>query len=74
MHASNGSLRLGIVAHFHKAKAFGAACLSLHHDACAGHGAKRAKGRLQIIITHGVGQVAHVQSITHLVFTYQCRR
>jgi hypothetical protein len=72
MHASNGCLGLGIVCHFHEAKTFGAACIALHHDARARHGTKRAEGGLQIVVTHGIRQIAYVQSITHLVFTYQC--
>jgi hypothetical protein len=74
MHTGNGCLGLGIVCHFHKAEAFRAACIALHHHACARYRSKRAEGGLQIVVTHRIWQIANVQSITHLVFTYQCLR
>jgi hypothetical protein len=74
MHAGNSCLGLCIICHLHKAKTFGATCIALHHHACARYRSKRAEGGLQIIVTHRIRQIAHVQSITHLVFTYQCLR
>jgi hypothetical protein len=68
MHASNSRLSLRIIGHFHKAEAFGATRIALHHHACAGHAAKRAEGGLQIIVTNGIWQIANVQSITHLFY------
>jgi hypothetical protein len=59
---------LRIIGHFHKAEAFGATRIALHHHACAGHAAKRAEGGLQIIVTNGIWQIANVQSITHLFY------
>jgi hypothetical protein len=43
IHAINGCLGFGITAHFNKAKTFGAACITLHHDFGAGDGAKLTK-------------------------------
>jgi hypothetical protein len=67
MHTGNGCLCLRVVAHFHKAKAFGATGIALHHHASAFDFTKRTKCVLQIFITHRVRQIAYVQSITHLV-------
>jgi hypothetical protein len=67
MHTRNGCLRLRIVAHFHKAKAFGATRVALHHHAGALHVPERRESGLQIIVAHRIRQIAYIQSITHLV-------
>ena len=65
VHAFNGGLRLGIAAHFHKAKAFGAARIALHHHLGAGYHAKRRESLAQIGITHGIRQIAHIKFVAH---------
>jgi hypothetical protein len=65
MHASNGGLRLRIVPHFDKSKAFGATRVALHHDFGAGDAAELAEGLLQIVIAHGIWQIADVEFVAH---------
>lgn len=40
--AIDGGLRFCVAAHFHKAEAFGTACVTFHHDLGAGHSAELA--------------------------------
>jgi hypothetical protein len=65
VHAGDGSLCLGIVAHFDKAKAFGAAGVALHHDFSAGDSAKLAKRLLQVFVADRVRQIADVKFVAH---------
>jgi hypothetical protein len=54
-----------IAAHFHKAEAFGAARIALHHDFGAGHSTEITEGLFQITVTHRVRQVADVKFVAH---------
>jgi hypothetical protein len=65
IHAIDGCLGFGIAAHFNKAKAFGAACIALHHDFGAGDSAKLTKGLFQVAIAHGIWQIANVKFVAH---------
>jgi hypothetical protein len=65
IHAIDSRLGFGIAAHFNKAKAFGAACIALHHDLCAGDRAKLTKGLFQVAIAHGIWQIADVKFVAH---------
>src|SRR5690606_18176681 len=65
MHALDGGLGFGIAAHFDKAETLGAAGVALHHDLGAAHRAEPAEGLLQILITEGIGQIAHVKFVAH---------
>jgi hypothetical protein len=65
VHAIDGSLRLGITAHFHETEALGAAGVALHHDLGTGHGAELAKRLLKIAIANRIRQVADVKFVAH---------
>jgi hypothetical protein len=54
-----------IVAHFHKAEAFGAARIAFHHDFGAGHSTEFTEGLFQITVSHRVRQVADVKFVAH---------
>jgi hypothetical protein len=58
-------LRLIVAAHFHKAEAFGAACVTFHHDFGAGHRTEFTEGLFQIAVTNRVRQVADVKFVAH---------
>jgi hypothetical protein len=65
VHAVDGSLGISVRAHFHKTKTFGATGVALHHHFGAGDSTELTKRLLQIAIAHRVGQIAHIQFITH---------
>jgi len=65
VHAGNGGLRLGIVAHLDKAKTFGASSIALHHDFGTDHCSELAEFTLQIVVSHAVGKIAYVKLIAH---------
>jgi hypothetical protein len=65
VHAGNSSLRLGIVAHFHKAKTLGAAGIAFHHDFSAGDSSKLTERLLQVFVTNRVRQIADVKFVAH---------
>jgi hypothetical protein len=52
-------------AHFHKAEAFGAAGIALHHHFGGLHLAKSGELLLQIFIADGVGKIADVKFVAH---------
>jgi hypothetical protein len=63
IHAIDSRLGFGIAAHFNKAKAFGAACIALHHDFGAGDSAKLTKVLFLVAIAHVIGQIANVKFV-----------
>jgi hypothetical protein len=65
VHAIDRRLRLRITAHFDKAKAFGAAGITLHHDFGAGDGPELAERLFEIVVTHRIWQVANVEFVAH---------
>jgi hypothetical protein len=65
VHAIDGGLGFSVAAHFDKAEAFGAACVALHHHLGTADAPEGAEGLFQIVVTHAVGQVAHVQFVAH---------
>ena len=65
VHAIDCGLRFGIGAHFDKAKTFGATGVAIHHDLGRRDGAKLRKRDLQRFVTDAVGQIAHVEFVSH---------
>jgi hypothetical protein len=65
VHALDGCLGFCIRTHFDKAKTFGTTGVALHHDFGAGDGTELPEGLFQIAIANRVGQIAHIQLITH---------
>src|SRR5690606_27937345 len=63
--AFNGGLCFCSRTHFHKAKAFGAACVTFHHDFGGSHVAVSCELLLQRVIAHGVGKIADVEFVVH---------
>lgn len=63
--AIDGSLGFSVGAHFNETKTLGAAGFTVHHDLGRGNGAKLGKCVLQILIAHGIGQIAHVKFVAH---------
>lgn len=60
VYAVDSSLCFCIRAHFHKAEAFRAACVTFHHDFSAGHQTKLTEMLLKIAITNRIWQIANV--------------
>ncbi len=63
--AVDGGLRFSVIAHFHKTEALGATGFAVHHDFGRCHGTVFGKCVLQILIAHGIGQIAHVKFVAH---------
>src|SRR5579875_2408249 len=65
VHVGNSGLCFGLVAHLHKAEAFGAAGVTVHDDLGRHYATVRLKQSLQIIVANRIGQIAHVQLLAH---------
>lgn len=63
--AVDGGLRFSVGAHFHETETLGAASFTVHHDLGGANGTILGKSVAQILITHGVGQIAHVKFVAH---------
>ena len=63
--AVDGSLRFSVIAHFHKAEALGTAGFTVHHDLGRCNSTIFGESVLQILIAHGIGQIAHVKFVAH---------
>jgi hypothetical protein len=66
VYASDSCLSFCIAAHFHKAEAFGATCVTFHHDFGAGNRTVRSECLLQIFVTERIRQVAYVKFVAHV--------
>ncbi len=61
----DGGLCFCIRAHFDETKALGATGVAVHHDLGGAHGPELRESILQILIAHGVGEIAHVKFVAH---------
>jgi hypothetical protein len=65
VHSADCRLRFGIAAHFHKAEAFGATGVTLHHDLGASDRTVCGKCLLQVFVTERIWQIADVKFVAH---------
>jgi hypothetical protein len=65
IHATDSGLRFSIAAHFHKAKAFGTASVTFHHDFGACDSTVGSKCLLQVFVTERIWQIANVKFVAH---------
>ena len=63
--AVDRGLCFGVRAHFHETEALGATGFTVHHDLGGTDGTILGESVTQILITHGVGQIAHVKFVAH---------
>ncbi len=61
----DGGLCFCIRAHFDETKALGATGVAVHHDLGGAHSPELRESILQILIAHGVGEIAHVKFVAH---------